>query len=176
MLTEEERAVGSLAKRKITSSLYSLIDKSPGCHVTKITACKLLLAENASVRVDGTTGGRVDLQKQRQREEEQRGKEQAADAEADRIATEEQAKKNAAEAARQKRLAAGRKMKQAAEDARLAKIEAEQDAKAAEERAKIRTACSKIYQDTIDKKVKDLTVREEQQVRTCQELDLYPPH
>jgi hypothetical protein len=36
-------------------------------------------------------------------------------------------------------------------------------------------ACASVYQATIDKKVKDLTVREEQQVQACQVLNLYPP-
>jgi uncharacterized membrane protein len=40
---------------------------------------------------------------------------------------------------------------------------------------KIRAACKVIYQKTADTKVKDLTVREEQQVRACQGLNLYPP-
>jgi len=32
-----------------------------------------------------------------------------------------------------------------------------------------------IYESTIDKKVRDLTVREEQQVKACQAFALYPP-
>jgi hypothetical protein len=75
----------------------------------------------------------------------------------------------------QRRLAAERKQKEAAEAARLAKIKAVEDIKAAEDRAKTRAACSAIYQSTIDKKVKDLTVREDQQIRACQALGLYPP-
>jgi hypothetical protein len=39
----------------------------------------------------------------------------------------------------------------------------------------IRAACSAIYQNTADKKTRDLTVKEEQQVRNCQALGLYPP-
>jgi hypothetical protein len=72
-------------------------------------------------------------------------------------------------------LAAGRKRKEAEAAARRAKIKAAEDAKAQEERAKARAACSAIYQSTIDRKVADLTVREEQQVRACQALGLYPP-
>ena len=113
---------------------------------------------------------------------EHRAKREAEAAEQKRIATEErernaeeQAKRDAAEAARRKRLAAEQKKKQAEADARYAKIKAEEDAKAAEERRKIRAACSVVYQNTADKKVGDLTVREEQQVRTCQALGLYPP-
>jgi hypothetical protein len=39
----------------------------------------------------------------------------------------------------------------------------------------IRAACSAVYKDTADKKIRDLTVKEEQQVRNCQALGLYPP-
>jgi hypothetical protein len=56
-----------------------------------------------------------------------------------------------------------------------AKAKNEQDAKDAAERQKIRIACGAIYRSTIDKKVRDLTVREEEQVRSCQALRLYPP-
>jgi len=84
-------------------------------------------------------------------------------------------RKRDVEAARQQRLAADRKQKEANEAARLAQIQAEESARAAEERRKIRAACSAIYQSSIDKKVRDLTVREEQQVRACQASDLYPP-
>ena len=51
----------------------------------------------------------------------------------------------------------------------------EEEAKAAEERRKVRAACSGIYQNTVEKKIKDLTVGEEQRVRACQALGLYPP-
>src|SRR5690348_11824953 len=44
-----------------------------------------------------------------------------------------------------------------------AKARAEQDAKAEEEQRRVRTACGTVYQNTADKKTKDLTVREEQQ-------------
>jgi flagellar biosynthesis GTPase FlhF len=73
------------------------------------------------------------------------------------------------ELARQKRLAAERK-KAAAE------AKAKQDAAEAEERARARAACEVVYRETADTKLKDLTVRQEQQVRACQALGLYPPH
>jgi hypothetical protein len=38
-----------------------------------------------------------------------------------------------------------------------------------------RATCSAVYRNTADKKVGDLTVKEEQQVRACQALGLYPP-
>jgi hypothetical protein len=86
-----------------------------------------------------------------------------------------QAKKDAAEAARRKQLSAEQRKKDAERDARIAKYRAEEEAKTAEERRKIRAACSAIYQTTADKKLKDLTVKEDQQVRACQALGLYPP-
>jgi hypothetical protein len=108
-----------------------------------------------------------------------------SEAEAKEVETKLEAAEEAAEeaqAARRQRLAAERKKKQAEDkkkqaedDARYAKVKAAADAKTAEERAKVRAACAGIYQSTIDKKVRDLTVREEQQVRTCQALGLYPP-
>jgi hypothetical protein len=84
--------------------------------------------------------------------------------------------KRDAEAARRRKLSEERKQKEAKEAARVAPLKAEVDARAAEERRKVRAACAAIYQATIDKKVKDLTVREEQQVRECQVLNLYPPN
>lgn len=83
--------------------------------------------------------------------------------------------KRAAEAARLRKAAEERKHSATKEAARVAQLKAEEDAKVAEERRKVRVACAAIYQATIDKKVKDLTVREEQQVRSCQVLNLYPP-
>ena len=96
-------------------------------------------------------------------------------AEAQARADEIQAKEDADELARRKRIEAEQKKKDAERDARIARSRAEEEAKAAEERRRVRTACSGIYQNTVDKKVKDLTVGEEQQVRACQGLGLYPP-
>jgi hypothetical protein len=116
-----------------------------GCVLEKMVA-SLISAENRRWRINGTTGERTDL-----------GIQHEIDAQA-------QAKKDAAEAALQKRLAAEQKKKAA-----------EQETRNAEERRRVRAACSGIYQNTVDKKVKDLTVGEEQQVRACQALGLYPP-
>ena len=110
---------------------------------------KLVLAENHRLRIDGISGKRVDF--------------------------EEEKKEAALEAERKKTLQAAQKKKRAEEDARLEKAQAEERARAAEERRKVRAACSVIYQNTADKKLNDLTVREEQQVRACQALGLYPP-
>jgi hypothetical protein len=96
-------------------------------------------------------------------------------AEEQKKADEIQAKKDADELARRKRDAAEQKKKDAERDARIAKERAAESARAAEERRKARVSCSGIYENTIDKKVGDLTVREEQQVRACQALGLYLP-
>ena len=61
-------------------------------------------------------------------------------------------------------------------DARRA-AEAEEEKRAAEEQAaeqrRIQAACRIIYQKKANRKVNDLTVQEEQQVRACQLLGLY---
>lgn len=90
-------------------------------------------------------------------------------------AAETQARKDAAEAGRRRRLAAEQKKKDAERDARIAKYRDEEEAKAVEERRKLRAACSAVYQTTADTKLKDLTVKQEQQVRACQALGIYPP-
>ena len=171
--------------KEYTDSVILLFGKVDGCKAEIIKA-SLILAENSKTRIDGATGERVDLEKQlrdlkikreaeaaAQAEEERRVAE--AQAEEERKAAEAQAKKDAAEAARRKQLVAEQKRKQAEVDAQRAKMRAEEDAKATEERRKIRATCTIIYQNTIDKKVRDLTVREDQQVRACQELGFYPP-
>ena len=81
-----------------------------------------------------------------------------------RLVGPKQAKKEAGEAERQKRLRAERKQR-----------EDEERAKDAENRKKVRAACAAIYESTANKKIADLTVKEEQQVRSCQGLGLYPP-
>lgn len=92
-----------------------------------------------------------------------------------RLAAEERAKKDAAEAVRQKRIAAEQKKRDAEESLHNAKARMEQAAKDARERERLRAVCFEVYRMTADKKVGDLTVREEQQVRACQALGLYPP-
>jgi hypothetical protein len=182
--------------KEYTDLVIPLVGKVDGCR-TEIIKASLLLAENSKTRIDGVTGERIDLEKERQelkakREAEAAAQDEenlkafeaqarkdapeaAAQAKKDAAEAAAQAKKDAAEAARRKRLAAQRKQKQAEADAQYTKMKAEEDTKAAEDRRKIRAACSNIYQSTIDKKVKDLSVREEQQVRACQALDMYPP-
>ena len=78
-----------------------------------------------------------------------------------------QARKEAADAQRLKRLADEAKAKSDQEE----KIRAE---KAAQQET-ARSACSVIYAKTADKRIADLTVREEQMVKTCQTLGMYSP-
>ena len=68
-----------------------------------------------------------------------------------------------------------RQARQADEQRKIARQLAERKAKAAEERRRVRAACVIIYQTTANKKLSDLTVKEEQQVRACQALGLYEP-
>lgn len=123
--------------------------KDSGCVVEKFNA-SILTAENRKLRINVATGERVDLEKQRE------------------LAAEAQAKQEAIEGARQRKIAAEQKKK---DDA----VAAQKAAQKAEEMRKLRANCTVIYQSTIDKKVKDLTVREEEQVRACQVLGMYPP-
>jgi hypothetical protein len=174
--------------KEYTDTVISLVGKVDGCK-TEIIKARLLLAENLRIHVDQATGERtvvsgdsftfpdvpVDLSSQLQEIKTKHETEAAAHAEAERNADEVERKANEGEAARRKRLAAQQKRKQAEADARYAKMKAEENAKASEEQRRVRAACTVVYQSTIDKKVKDLTVREEQQVRSCQTLGLYLP-
>ena len=136
------------------------------CNTRATIKVKLLMATNSKLHIDAVTGERIDLVKQRQDAD-------AAQAEEDRQAAEVQAKKDATEVAHRKRLALEKKNKQAESDAKDARFKAEADAVEAAKQQRVRAACAVIYQNTIDKKVKDLTVREEQQVRACQLVGLY---
>src|ERR1035441_6357020 len=157
-------------------TIIRLVGTVDGCK-TEIIKASLVSAENSKVRINGVTGERVDLEKQLQELKAKRdagkaiqAEEKRKAAEEERRAAEEKGKRDAAEAARLKRLALEQKRKDAERDARIAKYRAEQEAAAAEERRKIRAACAVIFQATVDKKVKDLTVGEEQKVRACQAL------
>jgi len=176
---------GTQWTKEYKETIIPLVGRVDECR-TEIIRARLLQADNWSVHIDGVTGEQVDFEKQLREIEQRREAEAAARAEQERIAAEEQAKKDAAtataqakkeaaEEARRKRLAAEQEKKDADAKARYAKIKSEEDAKAAAERAKVRAACALIYKNTIDKKINDLTVREEQQVRACQVLGLYPP-
>jgi len=154
--------------------VISLVGKVDGCR-TEIIKASLLLAENDKLHIDGVTGERVDLEKQLQEVNAKRDAEAAETAAEERAANEEQAKQDAADAEQRKRQAAERRKKEVESEARYAKSKAEAEARASEERARVRAACAAIYRSTADKKVGDLTVKEEQQVRACQALGLYPP-
>jgi colicin import membrane protein len=140
------------------------------------------MAKNSKLHIDAVTGERIDLEKQRQDAEAAKAEQERQAAierdKADKAAVEQDKKEWAAakvEAAKRKRLVAEQKKKQDEADLRDAKTKAEEDAKAAEKQRKVRAACTEIYKNTIDKNVKDLTVREEQQVAACQLVGLYPP-
>jgi hypothetical protein len=160
--------------KEYSDTVLSLIGNVDGCK-TEIINASLILAENSKTRIDGVSGERIDLEKQLSELKAKREFEAGAEAEEERKAAEVQAKRDADAALRRKRLAVEQKRKQAEADALYVKSKAEEDVKAAEKQRKVRAACMDIYKNTIDKKVKDLTVREEQQVRGCQLLGLYPP-
>jgi hypothetical protein len=164
-------SLGYMSEQPLSKSFHEmvtpLVGKVDGCRTEKIKAT-LLSAENSKVRIDGETGERVDLVAERKAQE-------AAEAERRRIEEGEQAKKEAEDATRRKRLTADRKKREADEQARYERAKAVEEVKAAEERAKVRTACALLYEKTANKKIGDLTVKEEQQVRSCQLLGLYRP-
>jgi hypothetical protein len=167
--------------KEYSDTIIPLVGKVDGCS-TEIIKARIILAENLKTRIDGIAGERVDLASQLRELAERQRSEESAKAEQERIATEEQAKRaeaqgreQAAEAARRKRLAEEQKRKQAEADAQYAKVKSEGDAKKAEEVKRVRGNCKLIYDRTIDKKLTDLTVREEQQVRACQALGFYTP-
>jgi hypothetical protein len=153
--------------KKASVGMFLLAGKEDHCQTEIITA-KLVYAENSKTRIDGVTGERVDLEKQLQEIKIKRDAEAAQRAEQER-------KDKEADEAREKRLEAERKRKQAEEDARYAKLKAQEEAKAAAERRRLQAICRIVYRNTIDRKVTDLTVREEGQVRACRALGLYPP-
>jgi hypothetical protein len=165
-------------KRDRVTPLFGEVD---GCR-TEIIKAVLVLAENEKLHIDGVTSERVDLAEQLREIRAKRDAEEAERAERERVAAEERARKEEAEAAREQYLSLERKKKEAEEAAReqylsleRKKKEAEDAARAAQERARVRAACAVVYKNTADKKMGDLTVKEDQQVKACQALGLYPP-
>lgn len=160
----------SIKPIKLAGKIALSLPDLEGCSV-EIVKTVLLSAESDKATIVGTNTEPPDLSN------ELRAIQARRDVEAAEQAKEaaEQAKKEVADEARQKRLAAEQKKKDAELNARIAKERAQEEARAAEERRKVRAACAVIYLSTADKKLKDLTVREEQQVRACQALGLYPP-
>jgi len=70
---------------------------------------------------------------------------------------------------------AEQKKKEEAERPRRERAAAAERARIAEEHRRIRAACSMIYKSTANRKISDLTVGEDQQVKACQAVGLYPP-
>lgn len=154
--------------------IYPLFGEVEGCK-TGIIKAQLLVAENPKIRIDGVSGERIDFDKQLRELKAKHDAEEAVQDRTDQEARENAAKKAAADATKRKRQAAERKRKDAEEQIHLDQAKTQEAARVAEEQAKIRAACRVIYDKTADKKVGDLTVREAQQVQSCQLLGLYPP-
>lgn len=92
-----------------TDYVIPLAGKVDGCKTENIKV-RLLFAENSNTRIDGVTGERVDLEKQRQELEAKRKAEAAAQAEEERIRDQRQQEEaQQAEQARLKTEAAARK-------------------------------------------------------------------
>jgi hypothetical protein len=160
--------------REYTDTVISLVGKVDGCK-TEIVKVSLILAENSRTRIDGVPGDTVNLERQLRELNAKHEAEATAQAEEKRKATEDQAKKDAIAAKKEVEATARWKRQVAEQKKKDAELDAAMTKQKAEERRRGRTACSGIYQNTVDKKVKDLTVGEEQQVRACQALGLYPP-
>ena len=126
-------------------TVFSLMGKLDSCGTDSIKVT-LLFAENENTRITESTSGVVSLKKQWE---------------------EEEAVRRAAEQAELARRVAERD----AEAKKTRRIEEQREA----ERTRLRDNCLAIYNATADKKVNDLTVREEQAVRACQTLGMYPP-
>lgn len=159
--------------------MNSLTGKVQGCRTELI---RVRPGESSVEPLDLRDEVRTLKLKRESEEAVKEGADEAAKTERERVAAEEKAKnlaergkQEAAEAARRRRLADEKRLKDAEQDALRAKATAAEEAKAAAERRQLQDACVLIYKNTVNKKVGDLTVREEQQVRTCQALDLYPP-
>jgi len=150
-------------KKKASVPMFSLVGKVDRCR-TEIIRGRLVVAKNSNTSIDSVAEEKPDLHEELKTIKVKRDAEAAALAEEERKAAEEQARQDAEEAARQKRLEAEHTRKQA-----------EADRKTAAERRRLQAVCRVVYRNTIDKKITDLTVREEQQVRACQALGMYPP-
>lgn len=173
-------------------SVIPLFGKVDGCHSDSIAA-KLVVAENAIIRIDGATGERTDLKAKREAERlareaeiadraerirvaaQAQAEKEAAEAETKRLAAEAEAKNAAVAAAKRKRLMAEQKKRDAEQHALNLKKIAELKAEIVIELQRARAVCAESYRNTSDKKLRDLTVKEAEQIRRCQSADMYPP-
>lgn len=173
-------------------SVIPLFGKVDGCHSDSIAA-KLVVAENAVVSIDGATGERIDLKAKREAERlareaeiadraerirvvaQAQAEKEAAETEAKRLAAEAEAKNAAVAAAKRKRLMAEQKKMDAEQHALNLKRIAALEAEIVIEFQRARAVCEESYRNTSDKKLKDLTVKEAEQIRRCQSADMYPP-
>jgi hypothetical protein len=158
----------SIVKANYTNAIVAMFGEVDDCVDDTITATLVSADSLNSIHIDGVTGERIDMAERRRIENERKAEE---DAKRSAEYVEATLKQYAAE----EKAEAALKRQQAKEAAAYAKMKAAQDAKTAQELVRVRAACAAIYQRTSDMKVKDLTVKEEQQVRACQTLGLYPP-
>jgi hypothetical protein len=173
-LTEDQRKV--FVEKQVHTVVDSAIGSVRGCTTEAIDAV-ITFAQNAK------TGEKLESPIKSEPPDVI-----AAKAEQYRIAAEERAKKDAeerrrsaeraaAEAADQAKKAAAEGADQAkraaAEAEREKRLAAEQKKKDAALKAQIRAFCAVVYHDTANKKVSDLTVTQEQDVRWCQREGLY---
>ena len=135
----------------------------------------LILAESANKKLENNDSPPVDFTSDLQALQSLRDAEDKA-----KKLLEEREEATSAERERQQ--GAAQQRAQATKDAEAARLAAAQAAvdgreaaRAAEEARRVRAACRTIYQSTVDKKIRDLTVGEDQQVRACQGLGLYLP-
>jgi hypothetical protein len=154
-----------------------------GCTL-EILSVGLTSAANFKVNVEWETPPRIDLTEQLKgiyaknvhdaavEAERERATTQITD-EVERKAEAERARKAEIEAARRKKLAADRKKQEETADFEAYKRKQEDEAVKAEGIRRLTVACGSLYDSTIDKKIRDLTVREEQQIKACQALGLY---
>jgi len=180
-------APDSTISRQIADLNIPLVDHVAGCRTEMLEARLLSAQTGAPIRdISGPSGDIPDFAPQlheiqtvreaeatkeaeRQRAEaEAQAKTDAAEAEQEKIEEAARSKKEAAEAQRRKRLAAEKKKQDADKAAALARYEEAQA-------ARVRTTCADLYSKTSNKKLSDLTVKEDQGIRACQALQLYPP-
>jgi hypothetical protein len=170
--------------------MIPLVGKVDGCK-TEVFKARLIYAEYQNTRVNGKRTNPYDLQAElltiKAKHEadavaaaEAQERADAAQAERNRLAAIEEQKqraedekKAAEEFARKKRTAAAQKKKQDEQNAKLVKIVEDLAAREAEERRKARETCAAVYKATANKKIADVTVKEAQQIQSCQALGLY---
>lgn len=85
----------------------------------------------------------------------------------------ERKKQREAEQAKHDAAVKAQDARDAAEQKRRAELAKQEQERKAAEYTRIKNACTSLYRNTANKKISDLTVAEDQQVRACQALGLY---